>query len=259
MTFLNGGSIFLSRLILNQSSRQVWNELANPYEMHRTLLRGFPEVSKDDGNNKVSSKFNILFRADAEEERDRVIVYVQSTVEPNWLFLHTFHGYLIDGSDMPNPTSKDIGGIYQKLRDGQNLAFTLRANPTKRVAKKDDPMRGKRVELTREEEQISWLIRKGVEREKGKPGGFELLMNEFKDRNGDVIKVPNVRIRQDGKQKGSKRSGSSSLEMSHFAVTFQGILRITNAKNFHETLIQGIGSGKAFGFGLLSVVPAPLS
>jgi CRISPR system Cascade subunit CasE len=39
-------------------------------------------------------------------------------------------------------------------------------------------------------------------------------------------------------------------------VVFEGRLRVTDAEAFRRALAAGIGSGKAFGFGLLSVAPA---
>jgi CRISPR system Cascade subunit CasE len=44
--------------------------------------------------------------------------------------------------------------------------------------------------------------------------------------------------------------------MSFGNVLFDGRLQVTDAEVFRRTLTQGIGSGKAFGFGLLSVAPA---
>ena len=37
------------------------------------------------------------------------------------------------------------------------------------------------------------------------------------------------------------------------AVLFNGRLEVTDAERFQQTLATGIGSGKAFGFGLLSI------
>ena len=42
---------------------------------------------------------------------------------------------------------------------------------------------------------------------------------------------------------------------THLSVLFEGLLRITDETCFLETLVRGIGSGKAFGFGLLSIAP----
>jgi hypothetical protein len=41
-----------------------------------------------------------------------------------------------------------------------------------------------------------------------------------------------------------------------FSVRYDGVLTITDSARFQETLVRGIGPGKAFGLGLLSVAPA---
>ena len=41
--------------------------------------------------------------------------------------------------------------------------------------------------------------------------------------------------------------------LSFGSVVFDGRLEVTDADSFREVLANGIGSGKAFGFGLLSV------
>jgi len=39
------------------------------------------------------------------------------------------------------------------------------------------------------------------------------------------------------------------------AVTFDGILRVTDPELFTQTLAQGVGTAKGLGFGLLSLAP----
>ena len=36
--------MYLSQLTLNPRTRRVQRELANPYELHRTLMRAYPEA-----------------------------------------------------------------------------------------------------------------------------------------------------------------------------------------------------------------------
>jgi len=254
MTTVAIAPLYLSRLILNPRSRQVWSELAHPYEMHRTLMRAFPEVSIS-GSDNPRERYGVLFRADMDDSGDHVKLYVQSIVKPDWSFLAGLDDYLIEDPDPP----KDLMEAYQKLQSGQVLVFRLRANPTKRIAKPGDgsaDLKGKRVGLLKEEQQISWLIRKGLEREKGKPGGFEILMKEVKNRNGEVRLVPRVNVCCEGKQKGRKMEEERPHETTHLAVRFDGFLRITEVNAFVETLVHGIGPAKAFGFGLLSVAKA---
>lgn len=243
--------LYLSRLVLNPRSRQVMSEMADPYEMHRTLMRAFPNATAE--AQTAREGFGVLFRVEAL--RGIPAVLVQSRFHPNWSFLSGQRDYLRMDGEMPSASWKNVMPSYHKLRCGQILRFRLRANPTKRVAKQEDRMRGKRVELVHEEEQIAWLIRKGQEREKGIPGGFELLMKEIKEARGETRLVPRVNVCSEGKQKGRKWDEAGRHATTHLATLFEGLLRVTDRDAFLQTLIRGIGPGKAFGFGLLSVAP----
>ncbi|MDD5219466.1 MAG: type I-E CRISPR-associated protein Cas6/Cse3/CasE [Candidatus Bipolaricaulis sp.] len=243
---------YLSRLLLNPQSRQVRTELAQPYEMHRTLMQAF-EGYLADGENRGREKVGMLFRAEVDERDHRVVVYVQSLMEPEWSFLEDFGEYLLDTAEGPTAICKDVSKAYGQLLDRQTLAFRLRANPTKRIgsdAEHGGLLAGKRVGLLREEKQIAWLARKGA------TAGFELLRAECPHPQEGVQRVPSVTARVEGRQEGRKREGHQLHTMTHLAVLFDGLLRVTNAADFRQTLIRGIGSGKAFGFGLLSIGPA---
>jgi CRISPR system Cascade subunit CasE len=250
-------NLYLSRLLLNPRSRQVMGELAHPYEMHRTLLRAFPEAT-DETRSKARHEFGVLFRAEVDDLPDVVKVYVQSGFEPNWSFLNRLNNYLCPHTDIPEYEYKDIMPACRRIQNGQVLSFLLRANPTKRIAKHDYPMKGKRVELRCEAEQIEWLIRKGREREKGEPGGFEILVKEGEDRDGKIRNIPRVTVSREEKLRGRKKEENRSHQITHAAVQFDGLLRITDTDAFRETLCRGIGPGKAFGFGLLSIAPVRL-
>lgn len=209
-------SLYLSRLILNPRSWQVIRELDNPYEMHRTLMRAFP--SREDGGPG-----RVLFRADIQRDGTPVVL-VQSDKEPCWSpLLDT--DYLLDTDD--NPACKEYD---PKLRQGQRLRFLLRANPTvKKSFDKDKP--SKRIGLYDENHQRDWFERKANE------GGF----------------TPNaLAIIQRGMQT-SRRAGQVN---THLCVEFVGVLTITDPDRFLETIRSGIGSAKAYGFGLLSIAPA---
>lgn len=105
---------------------------------------------------------------------------------------------------------------------GQRLAFRLRANPT---VKRD----GRRQGLYRAKEQTDWLQRKA-------------------DDNG--FAVAGVTVQPQGKVTVRKRGQSP---MRFCAVQYDGILSVVDAAAFRSAVESGVGSGKGFGFGLLSV------
>lgn len=227
--------MYLSRLILNPRSRRVQRELANPYELHRTLLRAFPADSVHI-NREDRAAAGVLYRLDLLPPYQELVLLVQSQMAPDWSFflLDEAAGYLrpADPFGEENPAVKARELTFQP---GQILQFRLRANPTKRLsAARGD--KGKRVGIYQPQEQLAWLQRKMEQ------GGSRLL---------DVQSSRDEKIAVEGAiQRGAERH---KLEL--FAVQFDGILQVTDPAAFLTTIQAGIGSGKAFGFGLLSVAP----
>ncbi|HZU12242.1 MAG TPA: type I-E CRISPR-associated protein Cas6/Cse3/CasE [Chloroflexota bacterium] len=220
--------LYLSRLSLNPRSRQVQRHLADCQRLHECLLDAF-----GDAPDSVSARthFGVLYRV--ETDRGRSTVLVQSVTRPDWSHLPAT--YLLRDAE-----SKEIGEAYQAIGQGTRLAFRLRANPTKRLMNADtSETSGKRVDLRRPEEQLGWLERKAD------AGGFRILSTRI------APAVPNVRIGQDNKQLGHKRG----QKLTFGSVLFEGALEVIDAPGFRATLRDGVGSGKAYGFGLLSVAP----
>jgi CRISPR system Cascade subunit CasE len=94
--------------------------------------------------------------------------------------------------------------------------------------------------LLGEAAQIEWLARKGGAH------GFELLSR----REGGQM-VDSVRITAEGLVRGR----CDGRTITFLSVLFDGLLRVTDADRFATAVEQGIGSGKGFGFGLLSIAP----
>lgn len=246
-------SLYLSRLVLDPGSRQVISELVHPHEMHRTLMRGFPDSAGTASSARAD--FGVLFRPEVDDRLRRVAVLVQSYTEPDWSSLERLGGYLLGDLSSPGWECKDLTRSLQTIAAGQVLAFRLRANPTKRVGRDEDPLKGKRVELQREQEQLDWLAAKGHGGREGVPGGFELLMTSAEEQNGDEVLVPRVQVRREGKLTGRKKESSGGHILTHSAVVFDGVLRVTDAQALISTVRLGVGAGKAYGFGLLSLAP----
>jgi CRISPR system Cascade subunit CasE len=219
--------MYLSRLILNPRNRRVQKEIADPYQMHRSLMRAFPD-DLEEGDERV------LFRLDSGPRTGVLTLLVQSLTMPDWSWLQELNarGYLLPGHLLPpdieqNPDTK---AFDLHLVPGQVLAFRLRANPT--VKRKFDSGDHKRVGLYREEEQMAWLQRKGEQ------GGFHLL--SARASNETVIK-------------GAIRRDEVKHKLHLLAVQFEGLLQVTDPARLQQTVQQGIGSGKGLGFGLLSL------
>ncbi|MCE7988327.1 MAG: type I-E CRISPR-associated protein Cas6/Cse3/CasE [Caldilinea sp. CFX5] len=233
--------MYLSRLILNQRSRQVQRELANPYEMHRTLSRALPDQAVHLRRDQAGAA-GLLYRVDVHPQSGQLALLVQSQARPDWSFLTSVgidpernHSYLLAADPWQAEENPAVKAVELHFVTGQQLHFRLRANPTKRLSA-GTGHKGKRVGLYTLDEQITWLQRK-AER-----GGCRLL--QVQSSRDEKIKVEGAISRDEERHK---------VEL--FAVQFDGQMQITEPEQFRMMIHQGIGSGKAFGFGLLSVAP----
>lgn len=238
--------IYLSALDLNPRSSLVRRDIADCNDLHRTVLSAFPAPV---GDVKAREAFAVLYRLETARTSP-IRLLVQSETEPDWSRLSS--GYLCPGR---SAATKRVDDHYETLFCGHELRFRLRANPTKRVGKTGKPgWVGKRVNLVTEAAQLAWLERKG------RDGGFDLLTARAApglfglSHPGNRSSVLEVQARTTSQIEGWR--GCEGQKLSFGSVLFDGELRITDTESFRETLRRGIGSGKAYGFGLLSVAAA---
>lgn len=230
--------MYLSRLVLNPRSWAVRRDLADCYEQHRTVMSAFGDLPTADGDART--QLGVLYRVDADRRTERMTLLVQSRAAPRWSAL--------PGDYVLAPAaSKPVDGAFAAIGTGDRLTFRLRANPTKRISKanpeeKDPYWHGRRVNLRDEEAWLKWLARKGEQ------GGFRLVAVAARD------DVAAVRAADQGKVRSGTPRAKKALTFA--SVLFDGHLEVADPDRFRESLAQGIGSGKAFGFGLLSVAPA---
>ena len=211
--------MYLSKLTLNLYNKQARREIASPYEMHRTLAKAFAQNGDFAGNR-------MLFRIEAPQNNSissGIDVIVQSrNIDPVWDNLTVKGDYFLNE---PQTKKVNLGnlpvGIYK---------FRLIANPT---IKKN----GKRFGLYKEEEQLDWLKRKGRQH------GFEPVF----------VNCSGFTIGSKSKTNKMEQDKAKKSDIYHFGVTFEGVIKINDASKAIEALLSGIGSAKAFGFGLLTV------
>jgi len=166
----------------------------------------------------------VLYRLDLEPRSNTVSLLVQSEKEPEWNRVDYLTECIIQ-----KPEYKQL---TPHINSGQQLHFRLRANPSvKRHT--DGKANGCRVGLLREEDQLKWLYKKAEE------SGFTVV---------DCRAIPEGIIQD---ERGQTEKG----KIRHYAVRFEGVLKVLNPDNFTDVLNNGIGPAKGFGFGLLSVAP----
>ncbi|WP_111746057.1 type I-E CRISPR-associated protein Cas6/Cse3/CasE [Salinisphaera orenii] len=197
----------LARLTLDLRNARARRDLADAYDMHRSLVRAFAT----DGNGTPP---RFLWRLEPESAWREPVVLVQSNHEPDW-----------SAFPMPGYLQKTIEAKTVDLNDvlvtDRRYRFRLFANPTV-------TQRGKRYGVANENDQLDWLGRQGHK------AGFTV----------DTALVTSTNVL-------GVRGGKICLRQA----CFEGILSVVEPSSLRATIERGIGPGKAFGLGLLSVSP----
>lgn len=164
---------------------------------------------------------DFLIRVDRKEEAYRVLILSPTApTKPDWCPTSCF-------GTKPIPDDFLAHASYR---------FSLLANPTRKVrsnAAGERTKNGRRLPLTERADLIAWLQRKG------EAGGFAVNTE-------DLRTIPRGRefFHKDVRTHGT-----------HSAVEYQGELRVNDPLRFRAAVAAGIGSAKAFGFGLLVLAP----
>jgi CRISPR system Cascade subunit CasE len=231
--------IYLSRLMPNIRSREARRDLADCAGMHRTLMSAFPDGLSSNGAARCEA--GLLYRIESIDKA--LVLLVQSALPPAWTHLPA--SWLNPGSE---PKVKEIAESLGRIEPGSVLRFKLVANPTRKIGTKTGAdgrkNNGKRVELRSEEEWLAWLERKAGQ------SGFRLKAVRA------AAHVPDVRSGRELRATGlEKRTDGSPSRLTFYGVAFEGRLEVVDTALFHAALQAGIGSGKAYGYGLLSLAP----
>jgi len=197
----------LSRLTLDLRNSQARRDLADAYDMHRSLVRAFVI-------DEHTPPPRFLWRLEPESVWREPVVIVQSEHEPDWSTWAT-RGYL---KNQPESKSVDLDELLTK---DARYRFRLFANPTVTQA-------GKRLGLASEQTQCEWLDRQATK------AGFDVATALVTATHVMDIHGGNIRLRQ---------------------ACFEGVLRVDDTGLLATAIAQGIGPGKAFGLGLLSLAP----
>ncbi len=157
----------------------------------------------------------ILWRAEPSAAWSEPVVLVQAQEPADWSVLEALPNYLKGSAE-----TRDISPEGW-LQPKQCYRFRLFANPT---VTRD----GKRLGLVTEEAQLTWLARQG-------------------ERHGFTVEAALVTSSE------QLRSRKQDSRISVLQACFEGRLRVQDPAALASALRSGIGAGKAFGCGLLSL------
>jgi CRISPR system Cascade subunit CasE len=217
-------TLFLYKLILNLDDQAVRRDLANPYDMHRTMARAYAD--QEQGLVRPH-----LWRLEAPDAANQPYVLVQSAEVGSWSALPP--GYLLS-------LRERLWEPAEVLKEGRPVVFRVRANPTVSrvpagaISEADNQQstreRRKRLGLSREVEQLEWL---------------------HKQANRFGLGAVEASVSQSKRLSFRKRHINVTLASAQF----DGKAVIADPAALLAGLCSGIGHGKSFGHGLLSLAP----
>jgi CRISPR system Cascade subunit CasE len=214
--------MYLSRVEIETNNRQKIKDLSHLGAYHNWVEQSFPAEVANAQRNRHLWRIDIL--------ADKQYLLVLSQEKPDLERLET---YGVKGTAIVKPYDK----FLNNLADDQLLRFRLTANPTHKVTQ-PGAKQGKVYPHISIAQQQQWLL------DRQNDLGFEIVKSPSFD-DYDVRLV--------------NRSWPILYHQHHkirlCRVSYEGLLRISDLEKFKYALTHGIGREKAYGMGLMTVIP----
>ncbi len=190
-------------------------QVKDAYALHKVVYGLFEDV-RDDIEKQKGNPSGILFA-------DKGGVITKNGTIRQVLMLST---------RMPHQTPQfgtvETRRISKNFMDFKRYAFTVTINPAKR---------------NREDGRIQPI--------KGRESIAEWFSNRCKNAWGFTVHTESLSVENVFVQNFEKEGH----QVTHGGAVLKGLLNVTDPVRFQTSFIQGIGRGRAFGFGLLQIVP----
>lgn len=218
MTTADTTAATLTRIRLNHHSPDVRRDLADAVNLHKTVMR----LAPDDLGPNARQQAGLLFRLDDDVEP---VLLVQSRQPPGLDRLPDKYG---------TAESRDLAPMFSALTSGLAVHYRITANASTRLPDQADSRpghrrRGKVIKLTGERALAWW--------------------DDRATRSGLALHTIDA-------TPCSFRARRGQPGPMHPLTRFEGIAEITDPDRLRHALLNGIGRGKPYGAGLLSLAPA---
>lgn len=210
--------MYISRVEIDSSNRRKIRDLTNVEAYHGWVEQCFPiEIGKEVRTRK-------LWRLDTIQGRDYLLVV--SKDKPN---LSILEKYGVKGSAQ----TKSYVQFLNDLKVGGQFQFRVVLNPVISVYSSSNKKRGIVKPHVTIEHQMKYLL------DRAEKNGFTLNEEDFciVGRGYEILKK------------------SSMKPVRLIKAEYEGILTITDIELFRRVLVDGIGKKKAYGFGLMTIIP----
>jgi CRISPR system Cascade subunit CasE len=229
--------MYLTRFRVNTGRLGARRLLGSPQALHAAVMTSFAEpLRNDDAGPRV------LWRLDNTSAADTHL-YIVSPDKPDLTHLVEQAGWPTTGGW----DTYDYRPLLSRLRAGDRLAFRLTVNPVHSIRRKD----GEPTKLTAHitpRHQLAWLL------QRQQTAGFSLL--EKTSSTPTVNDLDRYQVVLHNRRNLSFAKSRDTKRVTLTTVTFDGRLEITDADAFRRTLTRGLGRGKAYGCGLMTLAGA---
>lgn len=211
-------SAWLTRILPDARLRAARTDLGDAVAMHQRLMSLLPDGLGDQARTQTG----LLYRIDYLRT-GAAAVLTQSTVQPNLNLLPAGYG---------TTDQRLLDPLLDAITQGMPVRFRLAANASKRLWKSDGRHNaGQIVALGGTDAENWWRIR-------------------AEDRHGLQI----IDLRSEALAHARGRRGKSIV--THAITRFDGTALVKDPDAVRQAVLAGIGRGKAYGCGLLSLAPA---
>lgn len=216
--------MYLSRVEVDTANRAKTRDLTHLGAFHNWVEQSFPtEIA-------AGTRQRHLWRLDQLAGKRCLLILSQELPDSTGLLRYGVAGTV---------QSKAYDPLLAHIQAGQLMRFRLTANPSYRM-KRPGERQGRVVPHITAAQQRKWL------EDRAEKAGFQLVDQQDVD-DGAAFGI----VSRDWPMLHRKQGHGARLSR----VTFEGVLRVTNATTFRQTLVTGLGREKAFGMGLLTVIP----
>lgn len=221
--------MYISRIAVNPYMPDAREMIGDTFKMHVGVMKMFNYKKDESGraSNRNDGTGVPLWRMDAA--KDSIGLYVVSGERPRTENLSARIGW--GENETGSVRVAEYAPLIEELRDGQQYRFRLAANMTTRVG---DGGASRLVVARSNMEKMRWVKRKAD------AGGFH------------VDTVPELFSTVDTFTKGDR---PHARRVTLDKTTVDGVLTITDVETFKRSLTAGIGRGKAYGCGLMTLAP----
>jgi CRISPR system Cascade subunit CasE len=209
--------MFISRVEIDTKNRKKIRDLSHLGAYHNWVESSFP----NEINCGIRSRK--LWRIDTFGGVSYLLLV--SDVKPD---LELFEQYGVSGS----AKTKSYDKFLDSIEENKLYRYRVTLNPVKSIPQ-EKGKRGRIVPEITAEQQMNFL------ESRAEKLGFQMVQNE-----SSIVEKGWVSM---------KKHGERTIKLSK--ATYEGILKVTDRTVFYHSLTKGIGKKKAYGFGLMTVIP----